>query len=227
MRGWERESLTNRGHPGDNSRLWKEVTGFSVEPVIPVTLSFKMRERGKWGTVVRKDNMAAAGLSKKVDVTESLSAAGADKNSYGVWPVTSNPSVIALPQICPLVQLHGFMLGSQVECEGGKGAVSRRTSPLVKLWRAQEAQAILGGPREQSEIRREEDDFFPHTTRAWGTVNCTALAHQWPRPSVLKARDIHGAQWRTESVGSHLFSSTCESPPGLGRVVFTRGQKVP
>lgn len=58
---------------------------------------------------------------------------------------SSNPSVIALPQICRLVQLHGFMLGSQVECEGDKGAVRRR-SHLIKLWRAQEAQAVPGGP---------------------------------------------------------------------------------
>ena len=64
--------------------------------------------------------MAAIGLSKKADVTDSQSSMG----SYGVWPVTSNPSMIALPQICLLVKPHGFMLGSQVECGGGKGAVN-------------------------------------------------------------------------------------------------------
>lgn len=84
--------------------------------------------------------MAAAGLRKKVDAIESSSATGADKNSYGGWSITSNPSVIALPQTCLVVQLHGFMLGSQVECEGGKGTVSRRMSHLVKLCRAHETQ---------------------------------------------------------------------------------------
>lgn len=93
-----------------------------------------------WRTVVREDDMAASGLRKTVDAIESSSATGADKNSYGGWPVTSNPSVTAFPQTCLLVQLHGFMLGSQVECEGGKGTVSRRMSHSVKLCRAHEAQ---------------------------------------------------------------------------------------
>lgn len=42
--------------------------------------------------VVRKDNMAAAGLRKKADVMESLSVAGADKKSYGVWPILPTPA---------------------------------------------------------------------------------------------------------------------------------------
>lgn len=36
--------------------------------------------------------MAAAGPRKKADVMESLSAAGADKKSYGVWPVLPTPA---------------------------------------------------------------------------------------------------------------------------------------
>lgn len=68
--------------------------------------------------------MAAIGLSKKADVTDSQSSMGADRSSYGAWPVTSNPSMIPLPQICLLVKPYGFMLGSQVECGGGKGAVN-------------------------------------------------------------------------------------------------------
>ena len=52
MRVWEREPLTNRGHPRDNPRLWKEVLGFSVEPVISVTLRIKVDEGGGHGELL-------------------------------------------------------------------------------------------------------------------------------------------------------------------------------
>ena len=52
MMVWEREHITNLGHHRDNPRLWKEVLGFSVEPVISVTLRIKVNEGGGRGELL-------------------------------------------------------------------------------------------------------------------------------------------------------------------------------
>lgn len=71
--------------------------------------------------------MAAAGPRKKAGMMESLSVMVQIRRVMVCGQFFQTPKAIVLPQICCLVQLHGFMLGSQVECEGDKGTVRRRS----------------------------------------------------------------------------------------------------